>query len=203
MNLLSESEQDAAKSVFAKINETQDYFFLTSRYIGIVNFDYWQIRCDAEATDLAINARRNVFDALELSSKGKLQRSQVLDENKQAKVDKDGNPIYEDGAKELFERAWQQWHDLFERDEQFARLWDDDLADDLVPAIREYRKLVQDLGAPDLPRDFPLMKLLNVRARRGSKGLPSEADIIETHARAKKKTDKQEDEPPGPETTDD
>ncbi|MBW3597699.1 MAG: hypothetical protein KY475_10535 [Planctomycetes bacterium] len=109
------------------------------RYRNIVNFNYWKTRAEVEMTELADRARQLVHEAEDLYRAAKL-------------VETDGEP----GAKEKFEEAWQAWTQLFQ---QHPDLVDDEMAADLVPAIRMYENVLHQIGE-ELPENFLMSEVL-------------------------------------------
>ncbi len=93
-------------------------------------------------------------------------------------------PVYreEDGARESYEQAWENWADLFSNPE-FSILLDGLDGLDLIPDIKKYRRMLIDQSQrqsdKELPTNFPLMSLLE--SRKGADGLPAPAEIITTH----------------------
>lgn len=104
---------------------------------GIVNFDYWRTRCQAEQTSHAVNAREYVYQADQLFNKGDLV-----------------------GAKEAFEKSWQEWAVMFE---EFPTLKVAITARDIVEKIGIYRNLLGQLDE-DFPEDFILQELLDLNS---------------------------------------
>jgi hypothetical protein len=106
-----------------------------ARNRGIVNFEYWRTRCEAEATDLAQGARKDVYDADKLASSG-----EKLDE-----------------ARQLYERSWDAWAQIFEK---HPKLIDNPEAQDLIESVERYRDLLGQLDEK-FPLDFKLKNLLD------------------------------------------
>jgi hypothetical protein len=102
----------------------------------IVNFEYWRTRCQAEKTDLAQNARKDVYDADELFTAG-----EKLTE-----------------ARELYERSWDAWSQIFT---DHPALMDNAEAQDLIESIGRYRDLLGQLDEK-FPQGFKLNKLLDM-----------------------------------------
>lgn len=109
------------------------------RYRDVVNYDYWKTRCEVEMTELADQARQLVHEADALYNAANL-------------VGTPENP----GAKEKFEEAWQAWIKLFE---QYPDLVDDEMAADLVPAIRRYENVLNQIDE-EMPKDFLMTQIL-------------------------------------------
>jgi hypothetical protein len=101
----------------------------------IVNFEYWRTRCDAERTKLALDARRNVFEADRLFAGGEKFNE----------------------ARQQYEEAWTAWAQLFKTHPQ---LMDNAEAQDLIESIKHYRDLLNQLDER-FPTDFVLNNLLD------------------------------------------
>ena len=108
------------------------------RYREIVNFTYWETRCEAEQQDNTIDARRKLLDALEAFADADLE-----------------------GARDKFEQAWDGWAVVFD---EYPVLIQDVEGEDVAEAVIEYQKLLGQLDEPFPPKDFKLMKLLEVYA---------------------------------------
>ncbi len=180
----------AAKRKAAELIEAAEKSRLTDSYRDVINYSYWETRCEAEATDEATIARLRLYEAQRLLEQAIFVRHRVLDENGRPIpktdpdtgmpiVDEEGKPVFEeeDGAKEKFEAAWNYWASVFDR---YPQLWGDVTAEDLVEPIRQYRSMLQQMGQKELPRDFKLMTLLDIRG--GQDGLPTSKDIEATYA---------------------
>lgn len=101
----------------------------------IVNFEYWRTRCDAERTKLALDARRNVYEADKLFAGGEKFAE----------------------ARQKYEEAWVAWAQIF-KDHQ--ALMDNAEAQDLIESITHYRDLLNQLDER-FPADFVLNALLD------------------------------------------
>jgi hypothetical protein len=106
-----------------------------SRNRQIVNFEYWRTRCEAERTKLALDARRNVFEAERLFAGGEKFAE----------------------AKKLYEDAFAAWAEIFK---QHPQLMDNAEAEDLIDSIEHYRDLLNQLDER-FPADFVLNNLLD------------------------------------------
>jgi hypothetical protein len=101
----------------------------------VVAFEYWRTRVEAEKTDEARQARKDVYDADKLFEKGfQLQES-----------------------RRLYESAWDGWAILFER---YPELMNNAEAQELIESIARYRDLLGQLDQP-FPSDFKLNDLLD------------------------------------------
>ena len=104
-----------------------------AHYRGIVNYEYWDLRCAAEQTATAVAAR-------ELLYKAKRAYDAVDLEN----------------ARKLYEASWRDWRKIYD---QYPRLMDDISAEELTSGIKQYQRLLQQLDE-EVPADFPLIDLL-------------------------------------------
>ncbi len=125
--------RERAVKLAGRIEDAQLLASRTAQYRGIVNYEYWKTRCEAEQTRTAVDAREYLYKARRLQDEASLEE-----------------------ARELYEKSWQQWRQLYD---QFPPLMDDVAADDLVRAIERYARLLQQLDEP-LPDDFPLYDFL-------------------------------------------
>ncbi len=141
-------------------------------YRGNVNFDYWLARCNAESDDDASWARKHMYDAHNAFLEARMESSEVRAE--------DGQTIRVDGAKEGYEKAWDRWATVFE---DYPILVQKPFAEALAPYIVEYRNVLAELGQDELPTDFKLMGILDLRA--GEDGLPDSKMLSERAAKQK------------------
>jgi hypothetical protein len=129
-------KQNEAKRMASLIDDMALLADRIDRYRNIVNYDYWKTRCEVEMTELADQARQLVFEADQKREKAILTGS--------------------DGAKELYEQAWQAWAELFQK---HPALKDDLMAEELVPSIKRYEDVLNQLDQK-LPDDFVLADVL-------------------------------------------
>jgi len=101
----------------------------------IVNFEYWRTRCDAERTKLALDARRNVYEADRLFASGEKFNE----------------------ARKQYEEAWTAWAQIFK---DHPPLMDNAEAQDLIESIGHYRDLLNQLDEK-FPANFVLSDLLD------------------------------------------
>lgn len=174
--LVPSGQRAAARRILARLEHEQKVLDFTNKYRGTANYEYWDLRCEAEATDEAIRAHRYLFDANELYEQAKLEKyHEPVQKNGKPVLDEQGKPVYQekDGAKERFEMAWEQWALLFQK---YPSLSQDTTADNLVSSIKRYREmLINQLGEKEIPLDFKLMDLLD--RHNGEDGVPTSADI--------------------------
>lgn len=108
----------------------------TENYKSTGNYDYWLVRTEFEQTADAVEARELLF-------RGKNAYKKQLD------------PI---AAKELYERAFEKWKNVFEA---FPVLLDQEgtTGDDVLVYIIEYDKILETLDE-EFPDDFPLWNII-------------------------------------------
>jgi hypothetical protein len=102
----------------------------------VVAFDYWRMRVQAERTNEARQARKDVYDADKLSAQG-------------ARFEE---------ARRLYEQAWDSWAIIFK---QYPDLMNNSEAQDLIESISRYRDLLGQLDQP-FPAEFKLNDLLDM-----------------------------------------
>ncbi len=106
-------------------------------YLTQVNYVYWKTRCEVEQSKTAATARRLMRSADQLGESGALEE-----------------------ARELYEKAWDEWAKIFD---EHPELVHDVMADDLNEVIFRY-KMVLDQLDEDFPRDFKLQMLIDENA---------------------------------------
>ncbi|MCA9184170.1 MAG: hypothetical protein KDA99_01075, partial [Planctomycetales bacterium] len=116
-------------------SEAENNASFIQRYRGIVNFEYWLTRAQAEQEDLTVAAHKDLFDANEAFQDGRLIE-----------------------ARAAFDSAWDKWSDVFEK---YPLLADDTDGEDIVDQIKEYVRLLGQLDE-QLPADFTLGYLLEM-----------------------------------------
>jgi hypothetical protein len=126
-------------------------------YRATVNYDYWQTRCEAEASETAISAREHLYEA------GQLYEQAILESytTKVKEIQPDGTEVERDvrrdGARELYEKAWDEWGKVFDK---YPVLLQDIPSPELITAIRRYRTLLEKIDVP-FPEPFKLQPLLD------------------------------------------
>lgn len=125
--------RDSAIKVAARLTDQELLSWRISHYRSIINYDYWETRCDAEQTAEAVEARELLFNA------------------KKAQ-----NIVDLDAARRDYEKAWVKWKIVFDK---FPRMKSDVTMDELVDDIKRYQSLLQSLDE-ELPDDFVLRDFL-------------------------------------------
>jgi hypothetical protein len=158
--LTSPDKREQAKQLAAEIHRLETLSQRIQNYRNIVNFQIWTMRCEAEATDEAIRARKDIYDA------GRLYEQAILTEYKDSQT---GETKL--GAKETYDRAWDEWAKVFEK---YPSLMTDIATKDLMQSVDEYRRLCESLVIDKdqmdpirrLPKDFKLMKFVDYHEER-------------------------------------
>jgi hypothetical protein len=122
-----------------RLNDQELMSSRISHYRSIVNYDYWAIRCEAEQTKTAVDAREFLYKAQQAHDAADLET-----------------------ARTLYEASWHQWRKIYD---QYPRLMDDISAEDLANAIKRYQRLLQQLDE-EVPADFPLVDLVRKSQER-------------------------------------
>ncbi len=104
---------------------------------GIVNYDYWRMRCEVEITPTALAARELLYQAYQAYDQARLRGP--------------------NGARELYEASFQKWHELY--DEYPALLDDGELSLEIYDQVRRYKEVLR-RDDETLPDDFPLNDIL-------------------------------------------
>jgi hypothetical protein len=136
LDKVSRENRPAVRKLVDQIEEDEQYSHQINLNRRIVNFEYWRTRCEAERTDLAQKAQKDVYDADKIFSTS-------------------GEKLNE--ARQLYESAWKGFAELFA---QHPTLMDNAEAQDLVDSVGRYRDLLGQLDEP-FPTDFPLWDLMD------------------------------------------
>jgi hypothetical protein len=134
-----EQNRTAAESLADRLRDEELLSSRIAHYRSIVNFEYWTVRCAAEQTKVAVEAREFLYKAKQAYDAAEL-----------------------DDARKFFESSWHAWRKLYD---QYPRLLDDLSAEELADGIKQYQRLLQQLDEK-LPADFPLGDILKMRQDR-------------------------------------
>jgi len=113
--------------IASQIRDVENMIAKSNIYRNQMNYDYWQLRCEAEQDDLMLEARRLLFDAKQLYEESDL-----------------------DGEIAKYEQAFEKWREVYDK---YRKLVDDVSSDDVLEAIDRYR-IATDQSI--LPPEFPL-----------------------------------------------
>lgn len=128
-------DRNAAKVAASKLVEARAFDTTIKRYREVVNYIYWKTRCEVEQQDRAIDGRRYLYEANEAFENIALVE-----------------------AIEKYDEAWTRWASIH-RD--YPVLAEDVTAEDLVDAIKRYNSLLDQLGQPFPPENFPMLRLMS------------------------------------------
>ncbi len=127
---------------------------------GIVNYDYWTLRCRVEPTDEALAARKAFYDADQAFLAAKFRE-----------------------APQLFEEGLQKWRAVI--DAYPGLISDASITDELVESIDHYRNLLNQLDQK-FPEPFILQDVLDAhesyRGRGPTKAPPEKKDEASAEA---------------------
>ncbi len=126
-------KQARAAELALKVTEAETFVTHVEVYRNQVNYQYWDMRCTAEQTEDALEARAALYEANKLLDDAQL-----------------------DGAMAKFMIAFNRWNDLFNR---FPAMMTDESAEEVSKAIKLYRER-SDNG---LPSDFVLNDFIRFR----------------------------------------
>ena len=153
-NRVSEDIRAKARGIARQLTETNEMADRVRRSRNVISFDAWYVLCRAEQTDMALAARKHLYDAEQLLREAALVQ-----------------------AKEKYELAWVKWAALLEK---FPRMKGRAESRDMIDAIERYNYVLGQLDEP-FPKDFALKEVL---VRSGSElarlvAGPSEQDAPE------------------------
>jgi hypothetical protein len=131
-----------ARSYATQADEAEAYASRINAYRTQVNYEYWITRCDVEADETTGNARR--FMRL---------------------ADQEADKLNPEGARELYEQAWDEWAKIFAAHPQ---LEEDIMLDELEEEFTAYRRVLDQLDEEFVPSEFKLQKLVDKFAREDS-----------------------------------
>lgn len=134
-----EPNRAAASKLAERLSNQELMSSRISHYRSIINYEYWRVRCEAEQTKTAVDAREFLYKAKQAHDAADLET-----------------------ARALYESSWQQWRKIYD---QFPELMDDITAEDLTKDIKRYQRLLQQLDE-EMPADFPLVDLLKKAMER-------------------------------------
>ena len=145
---LSGAQRSRALELAKKLTELERITGIIRRYQDIVNFEYWHRRAIMEQTPQALDARQLIYEA------------------RQAFVEATNLAL----AKEKYEQGLAKWRELLDLPEFEGLVEDRNIGDDLVDAIKLYRRILDARDEP-FPQDFILQDILD---RHQEEELPPE-----------------------------
>ena len=122
-------KQFKANELAIRVDKAQEFVQHIEVYRNQVNFQYWDMRCKAEQTEPALNARADLYAASQALQRGEL-----------------------DAAMAKYQSAFKSWNDLFNR---FPSMMTDESAEEVQKAIKRYRQISDEaLGSDFVLNDF-------------------------------------------------
>jgi len=153
---LLEATDEANKELVAELLEqyhaVDAEFDRVDQLEGHSKYHYWLVRCRVESTEEARQAKRHLFLARQLNDEARLM--------KEVSRDEDGNEVVTLGAKEHYEKAWDLWHEIFQRHpEMYDNVEESQM---LIQDLLDYDNVRSKLDLPPLPHDFKLRGLIDI-----------------------------------------
>jgi len=141
------ADAERAKKLAAEIELAERMAMAISRDRHTINFNYWRTRCLMEKTESALEARRLLYTAAQLSEQAALPQ-----------------------AREAYEKGFAEWRKTFD---DFPSMVNNSIgADTLADAVKGYGVVLNRLEAP-FPEDFVLQDFLDAyRSHNPSARLP-------------------------------
>jgi hypothetical protein len=136
--LLPENERVDAMALGAQIRTTDEIIRHTEAYREMCNFNYWDLRSEAEQSPVTLAARRQVYEADKMIAAADLR-----------------------SATKLYEKAWLNWNAVFHR---YPEMMIETVADDVYAAINRYFS-VTDI---EMKEDFVLADFMRFRTEYAS-----------------------------------
>ena len=136
---------DAAYRKLRVIQFASEELRRIENYRGQTNYLYWLKRCQAEQSQLNLEARAALYDARLLNEQAVLTTTTKVDP---ITLESTESP----GAKEKFEESFEKWAEVFD---QYPELIDSITAQELMEAVTEYRLVLERLVEP-FPSPFAL-----------------------------------------------
>ncbi len=122
-------KQFKANELALKLSKSEEYVQHLEVYRNQVNYQYWEMRCQAEQTQPSLDARADLYAAGKALERGEL-----------------------DAAIGKYQSAFKNWNDLFNR---YPSLMTDESAEEVQKAIKRYRQISDEaLGDDFVLNDF-------------------------------------------------
>ena len=125
---------------------------------GIVNYDYWKLRCEIEPTEELLSARKQLYDANEA-----LRRAEIVK------------------SLDLYEAGMQSWRKVLDAHPQLIEQVD--TIDELAMAVDVYKRVLDQNDKP-LPKPFVLQDVLDKLAINRGEMSPEEVQAAKAAAEA-------------------
>ncbi|HVX11870.1 MAG TPA: hypothetical protein VHC22_11865 [Pirellulales bacterium] len=141
-------QHDKAIELADEVTRMQQLAELINHEREVVNFAYWRLRCRAEKTDAALEARRLLY-----VGKGLYENAQFEE------------------ARENYENAFSEWRKVVD---EFPAMVDDTIGGtSLEEAVKGYVDVLKQLDEP-FPKNFPIKDVVAAMLRRSSLPIPPE-----------------------------
>ena len=169
----NEKDQLPAKRLVEEILVLVTQMFSIRQQDGVTNYKYWRERTRAEASEIVLQARRNMYDANEV------RKQSIFDDEYQFDYKTKEKKIIQKGAISLYLEAFETWARAFE---EFPDVRFGELGDRTVERLREYQNMLQVSGM-EWPDDHPLQEFIDVRSERDDLDrLPTSQDLADRRA---------------------
>lgn len=145
---VDESKREEARELARKATELYNREQFINSQRDTVNFKYWRVRCRAERTDQAVEARRLIYE---------------------------GKNYFDDGqweeAQDAYHKGFAAWRKVID---EFPELRDDSIGGaSIEEAFKGYFEVLKQLGQP-FPDDFPLKDMARAMMTRKAVPIPEE-----------------------------
>lgn len=145
---VDEPSRDQAKKLAEDATRLQETAEQINRERDVVNFKYWRMRCRAEKTDPALEARRLIYDGKQLYDTTQLEE-----------------------ARETYEKGFAQWRQVVDN---FPEMRDDSIGGTSIEeAIKGYFDVLKQLDEP-FPKNFMLKDVVRGMMMRNAMPIPPE-----------------------------
>lgn len=150
----SEENRVEAKELAFQIQKIRNQIKTIYKDSGTVNYSYWRVRNEAEATDICLKARQALYDAEEMF------RQSIYDDEYDFDFKTKTKSIIKRGAISLYLDAFEKWQEVFDNFD--PELQDGILAKNIVRQIHNFEEMLN-LTNREWPDNFPLQKFIDYR----------------------------------------
>jgi hypothetical protein len=144
--------RDKAARLAAQVVDLEARARIIESYRQIVNFVYWRTRAESEQTPTMVDAHRLVYEAQKAYDEARLVTTTDPATGKESP-----------GAKELYEEAFANWAEVFEK---YPLMLENPETEDLLEHVGNYRSVLDQLDQT-LPADFALYEVIRLHDREG------------------------------------
>ncbi len=168
-----EKDRLPAKRLVEQAMELLRQIYSIRQQDSVNNYRYWRERTETEASELALQARRIMYDANEV------RQQSIFDDEYEYDYKTKEKKLVQKGAITLYEEAFAAWKKVFD---EFPDMQVGDLGDTIVEEMKKYEAMLKVSGI-EWPEDFPMQEFINVRARneQGDE-LPTSQDVADRRA---------------------